>query len=187
MIRITGGKFKGRTLKVPKGQKVRPTRAMVREAIFNILGPRVPGANILDLFAGSGLLGLEAKSRGARQVFFVEQDRAICKLLKDNIMNIVGGLEDTILCYPVHRALKQIEKDKIKFDIILMDPPYVMEVTPLLNTLVSADIVRLGGVIVLERGKASASGIPSPPTGLAEIKRKTYGTTSILIFQTANP
>ena len=180
MIRITGGTFKGRPLKLPRSLKVRPTRAKVREAIFDMLGPRVVGAQVLDLFAGSGLLGLEALSRGAERIFFVEQDRSTCKTLRDNLTSLTMGHKHPILCNPAHRAIHQLSQSGLNFDIVLMDPPYSLEVHPFLKTLVKAGIVRPEGWIILERSRHTLS---HTQPGLEEVKTKTYGYTRVFILK----
>jgi len=183
MIRITGGKFKGRVIKIPKRLKVRPTRAMVREAIFDMIGPKIVNATVLDLFSGSGLLGLEAKSRGAKQIFFVEQDKTTCKTLKDNIASLTGAHDDPILCNTVYKAIKRLNHTEIKFDIVLMDPPYEMDAVPILNILSTTGIVKTKGWIVVERGKHSLEVIPE---GLEEIRKKTYGYSKVYILRLFN-
>ena len=180
MIRITGGKYKGRPLKLPRDPNVRPTRSMVREAIFDILGPDIVGATVLDLFSGSGLLGIEAISRGAGKVFFVERDKLTCKILRHNLRSLEEGKENLILCIPAHRALKRFKQADVFFDIILMDPPYSMNVTPALNKIASTDIVKPEGKIILERSKHALDTIPKV---LSVIKRKTYGYTQLIILQ----
>ncbi len=181
MIRITGGKFKGRTIKIPKNLKVRPTRSMVREAIFDMIGDRIRGAVVLDLFSGSGLLGLEAKSRGADKVFFVERDRAVCRTLKENLFSLTSLRRDPILCSTVQRALRQLAQAGVSFDIVLMDPPYQMSIDPVLKSLGATGIVTPGGWVILERGKAFPR--DSVPDGLTLVKEKTYGSSKVYIFQ----
>ncbi len=180
MIRITGGALKGRFLKSPQGKKVRPTRSVVREAIFDMLGPRVVGAMVLDLFSGSGLLGLESISRGARQVFFVEQDRFTCRVLKNNIHALCQEYENPILCGPVNTAMKQFMRSRIQFDIVLMDPPYELNINSILRTLSKTDIVKKHGWVIVERSKHSRDIVPE---SFQEIKQKTYGQTRITIYQ----
>ncbi len=181
MIRITGGRFKGRSIKTPKGKKVRPTRSMIREAIFNMIGPRIVEATVLDLFSGSGLLGIEAKSRGAAKVFFVEQSRNVCKILRENIASLMEAPEDPVLCLPALKAIKLLHRTGVRFDLVLMDPPYALETGPILNALSATGMLKLEGWIVMERGKLSANA--KLPSGLVEIKRKIYGTTTIYVLE----
>ena len=184
MIRITGGEYKGRLIKIPKNLNVRPTRSMVREAIFNMIGHKIFDAVVLDLFSGSGLLGLEAKSRGARKVFFVERDKAVCRILRRNLSALLPSRQDPILCTTARRALTQFRQAGIKFDIVLLDPPYQMDISPILKSLCTTGIVITEGWIVLERGKTQDELLI--PEGLVRIREKTYGTSRIHIFQTVN-
>ncbi len=182
MVRITGGKFKGKPLKIPRDPDVRPTRSMVREAIFDILGPHVMAATVLDLFSGSGLLGIEAISRGAKSIYFVEQNRYTCKVLKHNLRSLGECPGSRVFCVPVTRALKRFQQSGSLFDIILMDPPYDMDVAPVLNKIATTGIVKPEGKIVLERSKHVLDIIPE---SLSIIKRKTYGYTQLIILRLA--
>jgi 16S rRNA (guanine(966)-N(2))-methyltransferase RsmD len=154
---------------------------MVREAIFNMIGPIILDAVVLDLFSGSGLLGLEAKSRGAREVFFVEHDKAVCRILRRNLSTLLSTHQSPILCTTAQRALRQFRQAGIRFDIVLLDPPYQMDVNPILKSLCATDIVKAEGWIVLERGKAQDMHII--PEGLIKIREKIYGSSRIYIFQ----
>ena len=156
---------------------------MVREAIFDMLGPRIIEATVLDLFSGSGLLGLEAKSRGAKQVFFVERDKTTCKILKNNLASFTQLHETPILCNTANKAMKQLLEAGIRFDIVLVDPPYDLNINPVLNTLSSTGIVKPKGWVVVERSKLS---LDIMPENFAEIKKKTYGYTRVTIFQLIN-
>ncbi|MBI4041898.1 MAG: 16S rRNA (guanine(966)-N(2))-methyltransferase RsmD, partial [Deltaproteobacteria bacterium] len=128
-MRIIGGKFKGRVLKSGgKGRgkrSVRPTTGLVRGAIFNILGKEgVQGKRVLDLFAGTGALGLEALSRGAESVIFIESDRGALQLLEENISILeVKGLVE-IRASEVFRGLSVVETKGENFNLIFADPPY---------------------------------------------------------------
>ena len=118
-MKIVGGQYRGRVLQAPKGQKTRPTSAKVREALFNIIG--TPPERILDLFAGSGLVGLEALSRGARFVHFVDSSREACRCIQENIQ-LLGVEEQTkVHLLPVEKFLRS---RKETLDCILLDPPY---------------------------------------------------------------
>ena len=123
MVRIIGGRLKGRRLAGVKGS-MRPTADRVREAIFNILGEAVAGAMVLDLFAGSGALGIEALSRGAAGAVFVDHDRASLQVLQRNLR--LCGLEDRARVYPlpVQQALPRLARQGSTFQLIFLDPPY---------------------------------------------------------------
>ncbi|MEI7832110.1 MAG: 16S rRNA (guanine(966)-N(2))-methyltransferase RsmD [bacterium] len=123
-MRIGGGEFRGRILHTPSGDATRPTSGMVRETLFNILTPLLPEARILDLYAGSGSVGLEALSRGAAYAVFCENAHSALKCLKQSITEL--ELEDYTETLPidVNRALEQLSKSGEKFDIIFLDPPF---------------------------------------------------------------
>jgi 16S rRNA (guanine966-N2)-methyltransferase len=121
-MRIIAGEFRGRSLKPPSDRRVRPTADRVREAWFSILGPDLPGARVLDLFAGSGALGLEALSRGAEQVDFVEISRSSLEALRANIATL--DAEERVR---IHRAdaLRFVSRlGPRHYDVALADPPY---------------------------------------------------------------
>ncbi len=121
-MRIIAGEWKGRRLKALKGRDIRPTSDRVREAWMSALGPDLPGARIVDLFAGSGALGLEALSRGALEVFFVERARGALRVLRRNVDLVGAGDRCRILSRDVYRFLDRAEAGD--FDIALADPPY---------------------------------------------------------------
>jgi len=123
-MRIGSGTFKGRTLKTPKGEATRPTSGLVRETLFNILARDIPDARVLDLFAGSGSVGLEALSRGAVHATFVEMARPALACLRENIAALDVAAETTVLPYPVDRALAELTRAGNLFDLIFLDPPF---------------------------------------------------------------
>src|SRR5215213_9117949 len=128
-MRIIAGSRKGHTIHAPKGIETRPTGDRVREAAFNLIGP-VDGASVLDLFAGSGAMGLEALSRGADRAVFVESDREACRAIERNLDKLrLTGAE--VLCDEAHRFLAY---ERRRFDLVLVDPPYdrVAEFAPAL-------------------------------------------------------
>ncbi len=123
-MRIISGTVKGRRLATPKRDILRPTSDRVKESMFNILGKQVEGKLVLDLFAGTGNLGIEALSRGAKKVIFVEKSREAFKLIQKNLSacNMEGRSE--ILLKEVNQAIDRLKRRKEPFDLILMDPPY---------------------------------------------------------------
>lgn len=123
-MRIIGGRAKGLFIKGPPGQHTRPTLARVRQSIFDILGAGVVGASFLDLFAGSGSIGLEALSRGAARVLFVEGKPANCALIRANIRRTALVEGATVWCLDVLRALRRLAAQQEQFTIVFADPPY---------------------------------------------------------------
>jgi 16S rRNA (guanine966-N2)-methyltransferase len=132
-VRIIAGEFGGRRLKPPAGHAVRPTSDFVREAWFSILGPELPGAHVLDLYAGSGALGLEALSRGARYVDFVERGRRALAALEANVEAL--GVEARVHIHRRDAMTYLRERDAPPADIALADPPYQSDA--------AAELVRL--------------------------------------------
>jgi len=165
-VKIIGGTYRNRLLKAPKSDKTRPTLAIVRKAVFDIIQGSIPEARFLDLFAGSGLMGLEALSRGAAHTTFVENDRAALHTIKENIR--ILGLQNqcTLLAWDVKRALHACAKKKQAFDVIYVDPPYdrAMKTLPeLLLFIDSHQLLAPGGTLFLEMRA------PSPPPNVALI------------------
>jgi 16S rRNA (guanine966-N2)-methyltransferase len=147
-MRIIAGAYKGRTLKTPTWDGLRPTSDKLRETLFNILAPRIHGAVVLDLFAGTGAVGLESLSRGAVRAVFVEQDRRAAELIAANVA--LCGVENrcAIIRDRAERALDRLSDDEW-FDAIVLDPPYEFE--PLGSVLeAAAGHLAPGGVLILE-------------------------------------
>jgi 16S rRNA (guanine(966)-N(2))-methyltransferase RsmD len=117
-VRIIAGSRKGHRIAAPRGTTTRPTSDFVREAAFNLIGP-VDGTTVIDLFAGSGALGIEALSRGAERAVFVDSDRDACRTINANLDKL--RLEATVLCQDAVRALAG---DRTSYDLVLCDPPY---------------------------------------------------------------
>jgi 16S rRNA (guanine966-N2)-methyltransferase len=175
VTRIVAGSAGGRRLAVPpKG--TRPTSERVREAVFSALEANVglDGARVLDLYAGSGALGLEALSRGATHVTFVESDRRALDVLRVNT-RAVGLPGTTIVSAPVESALAT--PPTRPYDVILADPPYATPIDGVLTLIATGDWLASDGVLVLER--AARDGVPEPPPELAVHRSRRYGDTVI--------
>src|SRR4051794_17402304 len=157
-MRIIAGAHRGRRIAAPKGRDTRPTSDRVRENAFNLIGP-VDDAEVLDLFAGSGAMGLEALSRGAAHATFVESSRDACRVIDANLETL--GLRATVLCQDVLRALAQ---DRRRYDLVLCDPPYDFDggrLAPHLAKLVTDDGLLLLGAS--SRAHPPAGPGPAPP------------------------
>jgi 16S rRNA (guanine966-N2)-methyltransferase len=175
-MRVVAGVAKGRRLVAPKGDAVRPTADRVKEALFSTLQPVVGRAHVLDLFAGSGALGLEALSRGAASVTFVERDRAALEALRRNVA-IVGLPGAEIVAGPAARALAG-ELTGAPFDLVVADPPYRFpdhELAALLEATVAT--LAAGAVVVVERDARSGR-VPWPPQLQPGAPRR-YGDTAL--------
>ena len=187
LMRIIGGRVGGRTLKTPRGQGTRPTSDKVREAIFNILEARegAPG-RVLDLYAGSGALGLEALSRGAGAATFVDADREACELVRSNAGAL--GLTATVVCSPVVRWLAKEAAGP--FGWVFADPPYgsheTGELDKALGLLADKGLVAADGVVVAEHEWRHAPPERCGRTGsvtLALFDRRRYGQTAVSFYR----
>lgn len=123
-LRIIGGALRNRLLKTPKGEQTRPTLAVMRKAVFDILQSQIEDARFLDLYAGSGAMGLEALSRGAAHATFVESHRNAFRCIEENTRLLEVQDQCTLLSYDVLLALKKMAKEGKHFDIVYVDPPY---------------------------------------------------------------
>ncbi len=193
-MRLTGGSDRGRRLKAPRGLHTRPTAAKIREAIFNILGPPPDGA-VLDLFAGTGALGLEALSRGARKVVFVERDRHALAVLRQNIrdlgMESRGVVVGADVCTGIRRLAASMSKvqpepgeapsDENRFSWVFMDPPYATAAADVLAELSENDLLAGCAVIIVEhdRRHRPAASIG----GLFLTDRREYGDTELSFYR----
>lgn len=178
-MRITGGIFRGRRIKAPRGRATRPTADMVRKAIFDILGPERSLGRVLDLFAGTGALGLEALSRGAEEVVFVERRREALQVLWENVRSL--KVEDRVRVIPldVKRALRLLAEEDVPFDLILLDPPYLRGVAEItIEQIADSKILSPGGVVVLEHSSREAP----RARGLTLSSRHRYGDTTLSFF-----
>ncbi len=149
-MRITGGAWAGRSVRVPKGDEVRPTADRVRESLFARLGD-LDGLRVLDLFAGSGSLGIEALSRGAVRCVFVERSARVASTLEANLAALDAGERARVLRRPVDAVLRSGLRDETPFDLVLLDPPYAGGwVEPTLAALASSGVLDPKGLVVVE-------------------------------------
>jgi len=177
-IRITAGEWRGRQLKVPRGD-VRPAQDRVRLAVFSSLADRVPGARVLDLFAGTGAYGLEALSRGAASVTWVENDRRTLEVLRENITILCGPDQGKAVVYA--DALRFLVRggDDEPYDLIFADPPYDRDgdwLKKILSALAGRSILKSSGLLVMEQSVQ----VPEVTReGWQQLKRRVYGETQI--------
>lgn len=127
-MRVIGGKYRGRRLRAPHGQDVRPTSDRLRETLFNIIAPHIEGSRFLDVCAGSGAVGIEALSRGAASVTFIDSSRRACAVIESNLASLAVTSNATVINKDAVAALKRLSGDAAKFDIIFFDPPYASEI-----------------------------------------------------------
>lgn len=187
-MRVTGGVFRSRALRAPKGMATRPTSDRVREAIFSMLvagGLIEEGRKVLDLYAGSGALGLEAVSRGAAKAILVEQGRDALAAIRDNVRSLDVADRVQIVAGRVERALKELKELREvegPFDIVFLDPPYAEVKAPGFVRILEAAAGLLAdqGALILEH----ASGDVPPVVGLLTLDRtRHYGDTAVSLFR----
>ncbi|HEY2152705.1 MAG TPA: 16S rRNA (guanine(966)-N(2))-methyltransferase RsmD [Vicinamibacterales bacterium] len=155
-LRVIAGSLKGRRLKAPTWEGLRPTSEKLRETLFNILAPRIAGASVLDGYAGTGALGIEAISRGAAMVTFVEADRRAQALIADNLAHC--GVENgyAIVRGRIESAIENVAVSSI--DLALFDPPYDTAAADVATVIAgTADLLTPGGVLILEHAKRRPS------------------------------
>ena len=144
-MRVITGKARGINLKTPEGLQTRPTTDRVKEALFSVIHFDVPGARVLDLFGGTGQLGIEALSRGAKRAVFVDESEKACKLIRENLKRTRLEQEATVLRGDYLAYLGRCTE---KFDIILLDPPYAeVFLENALKRITEIDILETGGII----------------------------------------
>ncbi|HLS90269.1 MAG TPA: 16S rRNA (guanine(966)-N(2))-methyltransferase RsmD [Limnochordia bacterium] len=181
MVRVIAGTARGVPLKAPKGGRTRPTADRVKESLFGIIGARVVDADVLDLFAGTGALGIEALSRGARRAVFVESDRQVAAILRQNLKKC--RLEEAATLVVKRLPPRSpLPGEWLPFDLVLMDPPYEAGlVAPTLEWLVRDRLVKPGGWVVVEHSVKEE--IPSRLQNLSLIRTKAFGETLVTFLE----
>lgn len=180
-MRIIAGQFRGRTLATVRDLTIRPTTDRAKQTIFDILSNRIEfeGIRVLDLFAGSGSLGLEALSRGAQEIVFVEKSRGSIKVLESNISTLKCEHQCTVYPADVFWYLKHTRQ---AFDLVFVDPPYKLEeIGALPSAIYRSSVVNEGSYVVMEHSKESAIELSESNY---EITRKAFGQTIVLILKT---
>ena len=178
MLRITSGIYRGRMLKTPPGDQTRPTQARLRQALLNSIQADLPGARVLDLFAGSGALGFESLSRGAERVIFVESARGAASVISQNakVLQIEGQV--SIQTQSVEVFLERSDRFGAPFDVIFADPPYEKGYEmKLLEGVAWENWLAPGGTFCLEWGiqKSLVQELPERVQGLLKKREKVYG------------
>ena len=181
-MRVIAGTAKGHRLTAPVGSSVRPTPDRVKEALFSILAGKVQDAVVLDLFAGSGALGIEALSRGASRCVFVDGNRSAIEAVRRNLEKTGFAAKTEVRHTSASRALDRIIEAGQRFDLIFLDPPYRIkriELEGILETFSREKMIEPGGTIVLEH---SSKVLPPAVTGLIVTDRKKYGDTGLTLY-----
>lgn len=156
-MKVIGGAARGRKLKVPKGMAVRPTAARVKESLFNILPHDFSGLRLLDLFAGSGNVSIEALSRGAREAVLVDESARSAAVIRENLAQLGLSVRAQVWVLPAARALRKLAAAGEKFDLIFLDPPYERGlVRTTLEAIDKADLLDARGKVVVEHSTREA-------------------------------
>lgn len=181
-MRIIAGKAKGRKLIPPATMETRPTLDRVKEAMFSMVQGYIPGAVVVDVFAGTGSLGLEAASRGAKEVYLIDKSSVTFPLLKENVKNLKFEDFCSALNMDSYDALNLLSKKGKRFDIVFIDPPYCKEMIPKAIEIVKKnDMLNENGIIVTK-----IDSIEEIYEGYEDIKltrSKKYGNTTICFYQ----
>lgn len=152
-MRVIAGYARKRRLKVPPGRDVRPTADRVKEALFNMLAERIDGCTFLDLFAGTGSIGIEALSRGAHRAVFIEKDARVMKVLRDNLTLTGLGIRAETILGEVETGIKRLGSGGRQFELVFLDPPYSQgHAQATLAELVKHNIIESSGLVVVETG-----------------------------------
>ena len=178
-MRVITGKARGIQLKTPEGLTTRPTADRVKEALFSIIQFEIPGAQVLDLFGGTGQLGIEALSRGAKSATFVDAGEPACRLIRENLRRTKLEAEGRVVRSDYMDYLKRCREE---YDIILLDPPYAeVFLENALKQIAEIDILRSGGIIVAERPLGKE--LPWEFEGFTRSKDYKYGKTLLTIYR----
>lgn len=187
-MHIFSGIFKRRVLKTPKGDSTRPTTGMVRQAVFNILQHSIEGAKFLDLFAGSGAMGLEAISRGAESAVLVENGKYALNCIEENIQSLGVASKARLIRKDSLKAIKSLSEGKESFDFIYADPPYLepsksgLLSHEVLKGVALGSLLKKGGLLIIEEDrKASLDQVDG--TGLQFVEMRPFGKSVLYIFQ----
>ena len=180
-MRVVAGEFGGRKLKTLSGNNTRPTTDKEKGANFNMIGPYFDGGKALDLYSGSGSLGIEAVSRGMDQAVLVEKNFRAMEIIRENIAVTKNESAFQLMKMPANQAIQQLIANEVKFDLVLLDPPYAkQEIVKQINLLLDNDLLTRTSIVVCETGKEIV--LPKAIGNLKERKRQDYGITAVTIY-----
>lgn len=181
-MRVIAGKARGHKLHTLKGDQTRPTQDRVRESLFNILTPYISGARVLDLFAGSGALAIEALSRGAESAVLVEKSPAAARVIQRNLHATRLAGDARLRVGDAFRELERLAAEGASFDLIFADPPYELGLAPkTLHSVSRSGVLAPGGFLVVEHARKEE--LDSTMENLQLIRQKRYGDTMISFFR----
>lgn len=180
-MRVVAGEFGGRKLKTLTGNNTRPTTDKVKGAIFNMIGPYFDGGAALDLFSGSGSLGIEAVSRGMEQAVLVEKNFRAMEIIRENVAMTKNDAAFQLMKMPANQAIQKLVATDVQFDLVLLDPPYAkQEIVKQIEMLLDNDLLTRKAIVVCETDKEVV--LPEEIGKLKERKRHDYGITAVTIY-----
>lgn len=185
ILRVISGTARGHHLKTPKGMSTRPTTDRVKESLFNIISMFIVDSDVLDLFSGSGSLGIEALSRGAASAVFVDSSRECYGIIKDNLQHTKLSDKGKVYTEAVNEAIRKLFVHNKKFDLIFMDPPYSKNlVEETLNCIANNDIIKSNSLIICEH--RSSDPVPEAVGRLVITRKQQYGDTTVSFYKCCN-
>lgn len=188
-MRIIAGKARGRAIKAPEGRETRPVTDMIRESLFDIWQFDIEGAQFLDLFAGSGCMGLEALSRGAAKATMVDAAPAAVRIIKDNLAKTgLASEPNEVLKSDVIEAVGRFKRTRRTFDIIYVDPPFTMPelFPPVMEALGDGALLKEDGVLAI-RSETKRLEMPESVGNLARVREKRYGISTVSFYRVVVP
>ncbi|WP_026263994.1 16S rRNA (guanine(966)-N(2))-methyltransferase RsmD [Paenibacillus terrigena] len=181
-MRVISGSARGRSLKAVPGMGTRPTTDKVKEAIFSMIGPYFDGEYVLDLFAGTGGLGIEALSRGAERAIFVDMDPKSIEVIKQNLKTVKLESQAEVYRNDAMRAIKALEKRAKGFDLIFLDPPYkVTNVDEMMLDLAQRGLVQEDATVMVEHDASHT--YPEQVGDFRQLRLANYGETTVTIYR----
>lgn len=185
MVRVIAGEFRRRVLKTLEGQSTRPTSDRLKETLFNLLQGGIEGRHFLDCFAGSGSIGIEAFSRGAAFVAFVEEERRACQVIEENLnqLHLWASPALRLLARPAGAALKILQQEGRKFDIVFLDPPYreAELYGATLEQLVAGGLLKPAALVIIEHSRHFP--LPEAPAALEQIRQIRQGDSLLSLYR----
>lgn len=181
-MRVISGKARGHALKAPKGQHTRPTADRVKESIFNIIQTKIFGSIVVDLFAGSGNLGIEALSRGAKKAYFIDNSKNSIQSINENLKKTALSNNSEIIHGDVLKGIGRLHTLGIKAHIIFLDPPYSKGfIEPTLETIFSSNILKQNGIVIVEHNAKDT--VPNNIHTLTKYRTSLYGDVAVSFYQ----
>lgn len=188
-MRIIAGKARGRAIKAPEGRETRPVTDMIRESLFDIWQFDIEGAQFLDLFAGSGCMGLEALSRGAAKATMVDAAPTAVRIIRDNLVKTgLDSAPNEVLKSDVIEAVGRFKRTRRTFDIVYVDPPFTMPelFPPVMEALGDGSLLKEGGVLAI-RSETKRLEMPESVGSLERVREKRYGVSTVSFYRVAVP